>query len=82
VIINADIEVIGENSFGKVKLGHIIMQNRLLRASVGIVDFSPSIGSYRRSSGWKFHAPNGHDLGSIIFDNRKFYTKHLILKYL
>jgi hypothetical protein len=82
VTMDADVEVIGENPFGKVRSGHITMQGRLLRASVGTVEPSSSIGPHRRSSSWKLHTPNGHDLGSIVFDDRKFHTKYSTLECL
>jgi hypothetical protein len=82
VIIDAGVEVIGENPFGRVKSGHITAQGRLLRASLGTVDPSLSVGSHRHNNGWKLHAPNGHDLGSIVFDDRKFHTKHWSLECL
>ena len=44
VIVEADIKVIGDNPFGKVKSRYITLQGRFLRASVGVKEYITVIG--------------------------------------
>ena len=83
VIVEADVEVIGENPFGRVKSGYITLQGRLLRASVGTKEHTMAIGPpHHCNASRNLHTPEGRDLGSIYFDDSSFHIKYSSLECL
>ena len=77
VIVEADVEVIGENPFGRVKSGYITLQGRLLRASVETKEHTTVTGRpHHYNASRNLHTPEGRDLGSIYFDDSSFYIKY------
>jgi len=75
VIVEADVEVIGENPFGRVKSGYITLQGRLLCASVGTKEHTTAASRNLRT-------PEGRDLGGIYFDDSSFHIKYSSLECL
>lgn len=82
VIVEADVEVIGENPFGGVKSGYITLQGGLLRISIGTKEHTTVIGRpHHYNASRNLHTLEGRDLGSIYFDS-SFYIKYSSLECL
>ena len=77
VIVEADVEVIGENPFGRAKSGYIALQGRLLRALIGTKGYTTATGRpHHYDASRNLHTPEGRDLGNIFFDDSSFHTKY------
>ena len=81
--MEADVEVIGENSFGRVKSWYITLRGRLLRASARTKQHTTVIKRpHHYNASRNLHTPEGRDLGSIYFDDSNFYIKYSSLECL
>jgi hypothetical protein len=83
MIVEADVEVIGENPFGEVKPGYITLQGWLLRTLIGTKEHTTVIGQpHHCNASRNLHTLEGRDLGSIYFDDSSFYIKYSSLECL
>ena len=83
VIVEADVEVIGESPFGGVKSGYITLQGRLLRTLIGTKEHTTVIGRpHHYNASRNLHTLEGRDLGGIYLDDSSFYIKYSSLECL